>query len=184
MFLKFMSTSRALPTWCQSLHTLVWTKLGQIWDKSGPNSQFLKKRPETLALCMFLRIPTTTSAYIRLFELTTVTEWVNWTKNGPNIGPKWFNHYRLLTSIANFARRHLHYYFQIGCTLAMTGVISCGCEREHRRKVAQKTVGKSKWLHHTLMVHPLESHVFFWFFCYLFCYIKEDSQAIQRFCLV
>ena len=43
--------------------------------------------------------------------------------------------------IANFATRHLHYYFQIGCTLAMTGVISCGHEWDHRRKVAQKTVG-------------------------------------------
>ena len=84
--------------------------------------------------------------------------------------------------IANFAGGHLHDYLQIGCTLAMTGVISCG--RDHCGKVAQKTVGPSKYLHHTLMVHPLGSHVFWGFFCYLFCYIKEDSQAILLFCLV
>ena len=60
----------------------------------------------------------------------------------------------------------------------MTGVIPCGWD--HHGKVAQKTVGPSKCLHHTLMVHLLGSHVF----CYLFCYIKEDSQVILRFCLV
>ena len=84
--------------------------------------------------------------------------------------------------IANFAGRHLHDYLQIGCALAMTGVISCG--RDHCGKFAQKTVGPSKYLHHTLMVHPLGSHIFWGGFCYLFCYIKEDSQAILRFCLV
>ena len=131
------------------------------------------------------------SAYIRLFELTPVKIWSSGPKldqmlgqNGSITVGEATDFWLQSGKIANFAGRHLHYYFQIGCTLAMTGVISCGCEREHRRKVAQKTVGKSKWLHHTLMVHPLESHVFFWFFCYLFCYIKEDSQAIQRFCLV
>ena len=52
--------------------------------------------------------------------------------------------------IGNLAGRHLHYNFQIGCALAMTGVISCG--RDHHGKVAQKTVGPSKCLHHTLTV--------------------------------
>ena len=46
-------------------------------------------------------------------------------------------------------------------------------------EVAEKTVGPSKCDVNTLTVHLLGS-----LFCYLFCYIKEDSQAILLFCLV
>ena len=41
-----------------------------------------------MAYCTFLRILTTTSAYIRLFVLTPVKTWVKWTKIGSIVGPK------------------------------------------------------------------------------------------------
>ena len=65
--------------------------LGQIWAKSGqirPKQQILKVETRDFDSINSLRILTTTSAYIRLFELTTVTKWVNLTKIGPNVGPK------------------------------------------------------------------------------------------------
>jgi hypothetical protein len=61
-------------------------------DQIGPNlGQIGPKQPifkvETLAYCTFLRILTTTSAYIGFFELTPVKIWVKWTKIGSIVGP-------------------------------------------------------------------------------------------------
>ena len=72
--------------------------VGQIGPNQAQTANF-ESRSETSVHCTFLRILTTTSAYIISFEFTTVTKWVNWNKNGLNVGPKWFYHYRLLTSI-------------------------------------------------------------------------------------
>ena len=66
------STADMMPVLTSFYMDQLGPNLGQIWTKSGRNSQFLKQRPETLAHCTFLRILTTTSAYIRLFELTPV----------------------------------------------------------------------------------------------------------------
>jgi hypothetical protein len=58
--------------------------LGQI----GPKKPILKIETRDFGSLYVLRVFTTTSALIRLFELTPVTKWVKWTKIGTNVGQK------------------------------------------------------------------------------------------------
>jgi hypothetical protein len=66
-----------------------WAKIEPNWPKRAQmdRSTYFDRREPRLAHCTFLRILTTTSAYIRLFELTPVKIWVKWTKIGSIVGP-------------------------------------------------------------------------------------------------
>ena len=62
------STAHMMPVLTCFNMDQIGPNLGQIWTKSGPNSQFLKQRPETLAYCTFLRI----QACIYLLRICTI----------------------------------------------------------------------------------------------------------------
>ena len=63
----------------------VWPKLGQ----TGPKQPILKVETQDFGLSTFLKIITTFNAYIKIFELTAVIEWVKWTKSGQMFGQNW-----------------------------------------------------------------------------------------------
>ena len=62
--------------------------LGQI----GPKQPILKVETQDFGSCMFLKVITPLSAYIKLLEPAPVTKWVKWTKLVKclaKIGPNW-----------------------------------------------------------------------------------------------
>ena len=68
--------------------------MDQIWVKFGPNlakrANFKSRDPETLGHSRFLKVITTVSAYMKLLEPTPVTNWVKWTKFGPQLAKSVF----------------------------------------------------------------------------------------------
>ena len=109
MFLKVISTSRALLTWCQPLHAFMWTKLGQIgpnWAKFGPNqaqtANFESRDPRPMLIACFWEyspLPVHTWYYLSLHQWKFGSSGPKlgqslgqiWAQLGPKspIGPNW-----------------------------------------------------------------------------------------------